>query len=277
MKWFCGSIASPVNCTTEPAMPSIPEEMYSSPPEFAWGGGTYPSNPCPGCNKIPWRSAGSSVPASPCGVFENDHSKDGRSLPQTLPRIEWISGETAVVAHSISANHGGGYSWRLCPASVDLSDPQKAEDCFRQHPLSFADDSHTIHWSGNLTNWPDKPIPAKQTSSGTTPSGSMWRRNPIPSLEFCGVSACKCPPGWEAPCPAFEPPCDSCWGGVVDAQAGAGNSHHEDFEVQDTVRVPHFAWGDYTLQWRWDTESLPGYQQVWTNCADITIKPWVVV
>lgn len=284
MKWFCGVVpghgvaGAPVNCTTLPAPPSIPESMYSSPPGFVWDGGT-PSNPCPGCNNIPWRSAGSSVPASACGVFENDPSQNGVNLPKT-ERTNWTRGHTATVGHSIAANHGGGYSWRLCPASVDLSDPVKAEDCFQQYPLPFADQSHTVQWSGKLTNRAPLRIPATQTSVGTTPSGSTWRRNPIPSLEFCGVGHCNCKPPWNVPkpgvgiaCPAFEPPCDGCWGGVVDAQNGTGNSHHEDFEVLDTVSVPaEWPIGDYTLQWRWDTESLPGARQVWTNCADISIR-----
>merc|ERR1712008_12247 len=133
-------------------------------------------------------------------------------------------------------------------------------------------------WSGNLTVRDSVKISASQTSSGTTPAGSTWRRHPIPSLEFCGVGPCdvsKCPAGWtQSPCPAFKPPCDGCWGGVVDSQGGAGNSHHEDFEVLDDVVIPtDWPAGDYTLQWRWDTESLPGYKQVWTNLLMLLSKP----
>jgi len=51
---------------------------------------------------------------------------------------------------------------------------------------------------------------------------------------------------------------------------GLDNSLHDDFSVLDNVTVPDLE-GDFVLQWRWDTESLGGYQQVWTNCADITI------
>jgi hypothetical protein len=279
MRWFCGVAGtSPVDCATPPGLPSIPESMYSSPPGFVWSGGT-PSEPCPGCMNIPWRSAGSSVPASACGVFELDPRQNGVKLNLTQ-RTVWKSGQIVTLGHSIAANHGGGYSWRLCPASTDLSDPHQAEDCFRRYPLPFADQSHTIQWSGNLTVRDSVKISASQTSSGTTPAGSTWRRHPIPSLEFCAVGPCdvsKCPAGWtQSPCPAFKPPCDGCWGGVVDAQGGAGNSHHEDFEVLDDVVIPtDWPAGDYTLQWRWDTESLPGYKQVWTNCADVTIKaPW---
>jgi len=190
-------------------------------------------------------------------------------MPKT-PRDVWRKGQAVSVGHSIGANHGGGYSWRLCPDSVSLADPTAAENCFRQHPLAFADEVHTVQWR----NGTKLTINATQTSSGMTPAGSQWRRNPIPSLEFCGVGVCnQCGGGPGAVCPAFKPPCPGCWGGVVDSQQGKGNSLHEDFSVLDRVTVPAgLPDGDYVLQWRWDTETLCGQFQVWTNCADITIQ-----
>jgi len=263
MQWFCGKIASPVPCLTPPLPWSVPAEYWSSPPGFIYPD---PFQTTP----IPWRAAGSSVPASPCGIHDPDKA-DGKQKPKTpigaLGTV-WHRGQTVSVGHSIAANHGGGYSWRLCPDSVfETASPTEAEDCFREHPLEFSDDKHLVKWS-NGTN---VTIPALQTNTGTTPAGSWWRRNPIPSLEYCAITACKCPTGWTAPCPAFQPPCPGCWGGVVDQMNGKSNSHHEDFSVLDNVRVPDLPEGSYVLQWRWDTETLPDYQQVWTNCADIQI------
>jgi len=41
----------------------------------------------------------------------------------------WI---VAKVAWGIAANHGGGYQYRLCPASEDPT-----EECFQKTPLEF--------------------------------------------------------------------------------------------------------------------------------------------
>ena len=38
----------------------------------------------------------------------------------------------AEVTWQVRNNHGGGYSYRLCPADVLLS-----EECFQDHPLDF--------------------------------------------------------------------------------------------------------------------------------------------
>ena len=43
------------------------------------------------------------------------------------------------VAWSMVANHGGGYSYRLCPATQ-----APTEACFQAHALRFAGDRQTI-------------------------------------------------------------------------------------------------------------------------------------
>lgn len=243
--------------------------MYSSPP------GWYPDS-----NARPWRAPGTAVPASPCGNNQVNSAQTGLMLPPT-PREIWQAGSIVNVSHSIGANHGGGYSWRLCRDDGNLTKdtpPDVGENCFRQNPLRFADERHIIRWR----NGKEQEIPAMQTDIGTVPAGSQWRRNPIPATEFCDMWGCDCKwtEGWSAKgegwsdvfCPAFEPPCDGCWGAVVDAHNGKANSGHEDFSVLDYVIVPEGQpAGNYVLQWRWDTESLPG-QQVWTNCADIAVE-----
>merc|ERR1712060_797234 len=91
---------------------------------------------------------------------------------------KWTMGSIQQVGWSIWANHGGGYAWRLCPASDNIDDI--TEDCFRRTPLEFSDDYSIVEW----INKTQVQIPAKTTSEGTTPKGSQWRRNPIPSQEF---------------------------------------------------------------------------------------------
>jgi len=267
MQWFCATGDSVPPCATppEPASTQLPEKMYSSPPNWKPGSDDVK-------DRRPWRAPGTTVPASPCGHQQINPAVDGLSLPPT-PRDRWQAGATVSVSHSIGANHGGGYSWRLCRDDGNLTTatpPDVAENCFRQNPLRFADEVHVVRWR----NGTEVTIPATQTDIGTVPAGSQWRRNPIPATEFCGMWRCDCKwiEGWEEGfCPAFQPPCEGCWGGVVDAQGGKANSGNEGFSVLDKLIVPEGQpAGNYVLQWRWDTESLPA-QQVWTNCADITV------
>jgi hypothetical protein len=88
---------------------------------------------------------------------------------------------------SIYANHGGGYSYRLCKVSAGK---QPTEACFQQTPLDFASDYTTVKYTLDASK-KDVVINATTTSVGTYPKGSMWRKNPIPMCncdigEGCG-------------------------------------------------------------------------------------------
>ena len=104
--------------------------------------------PCEPDSVQPWRAPGTAVVFSPCGGFcvnegvgspggcelgrEPDNwwtVKDGRDLPHT-PREQWTIGGTAKVAFTALYNHGGGYSYRLCPAGE-----AQTEACFQRAPL----------------------------------------------------------------------------------------------------------------------------------------------
>merc|ERR1719230_2352157 len=76
---------------------------------------------------------------------------------------------------TLHANHGGGYSYRLCPRSSELT-----EECFQRHHLQFVGDKSWLQWAGkdesNRT-----AINATRVSEGTNPPGSQWTKNPIPA------------------------------------------------------------------------------------------------
>lgn len=55
--------------------------------------------------------------------------------------------------------------YRLCPKGSALT-----EDCFRSHPLAFADKTTTIRYHDQSR--PDFDIPAMDVSQGTVPVGS---------------------------------------------------------------------------------------------------------
>merc|ERR1711957_200291 len=83
----------------------------------------------------PWRAPGTAPIRSPCGDYSG---QDGTKLPPT-PRTLWKRGTSVKVAQAITANHGGGYAYRLCPASA-----APTESCFQAHHLAFADNSTEV-------------------------------------------------------------------------------------------------------------------------------------
>ena len=70
---------------------------------------------------------------------------DGRSrvdrlskvLPYSPTGIKWKAGGTGTTKWSIRTNHGGGYSFRLCKRSEELT-----EECMQRTPLQFATSVH---------------------------------------------------------------------------------------------------------------------------------------
>ena len=176
----------------------------------------------------PWRAPGTAAITSPCG--RNNGRQDGRALAPRS-RVRWLSGGVAEVAHSITANHGGGYAVRLCPSSL-----MPKEECFQAHTLRFATNCTTVRFVNGSTIH----IPATRTSKGTHPTGSEWTKNPIPA------SAGYFPSPFE----------------------GAVGSKWEFSLVDQVVVPPELPPGEYTLSWRWDCELT---SQVWTNCGDISI------
>lgn len=218
--------------------------------------------------KNPWRAPGTTEVLSPCGTGCDDGKgdphdpivspdcvdpatwQDGRDLPKTK-RVVWQQGGIAEVAWAPSINHGGGFAYRLCPASQDRPD----EACFQQleHHLEFVDDFHTIHWTDSGE---EETISAKRTKIGTFPAGSHWSMNPIPTTQG--------PAAFPDPCSLH--PCGGYPGPFKDEMS---------FSIKDRVKVPaDLTPGDYTLSWRYDCEVT---EQVWTNCADITIASGFVV
>ena len=60
-------------------------------------------------------------------------------------------------------NHGGGYSYRVCPAGEKLT-----EECFQKHPLDFVHEQQAIVDRNNKIY----PINGTFISEGTEPAGS---------------------------------------------------------------------------------------------------------
>lgn len=161
------------------------------------------------------------------------------------------------------ANHGGGYQYRLCPA-----DKQLDEDCFKQMPLQYVNNTQVLWWR-------DGPKKDEQVSIDATRltarDGTVWTKNPIPAMN--------CPTGGAPPKFTGQP--TDCSGSqfsppIADPLYWGFSSYNLTSLVQDKyipyikdyVRVPDVE-GHYVLSWRWDCEQTP---QVWNSCSDIYIS-----
>jgi hypothetical protein len=285
--WFSNWTFTPGEATLDPS-------LYTVPPGFngdttwdrihcflfyadydaciAW----YPTN----IYKNPWKAPGTAPIFSPCGVFggnpdgcggepENGECPGGGSSkgPDALDfnftgvqTTEWKAGSTAEVGWGMLANHGGGYSYRLCPRSEELT-----EECFQKNPLHFASENSWVQYGWDSEN--TTIFQANRTTEGTFPVGSEWTKNPIP---VCNETAM----GWIDPdCPngyAFPPPGPGLHG-TGEHKPRPGEEWGPDFlwNIMDEVAVPEdLEPREYVLSFRWDCEATP---QVWNSCANIRI------
>ena len=160
----------------------------------------------------PWRSPGTAGRGNsafqPCGVNSGSDAAFGDPpaagqpifangtdlppLPASSPKAIWKVGSVVEAEWSIYANHGGGYSYRLCKKVEGLP---MTEECYQQGHLDFATDTTEIRYTDSSV----KPflINATTTSEGTYPLNSQWRKNPIPMCN-CDVGyACSAQPSKE--------------------------------------------------------------------------------
>jgi len=260
----------------------------------------------------PWRAPGNSPVYDPCGMaggspihrfnageynttkFAKQGDLGSKVLKPRPSGTVWKRGSVARVRFQMSANHGGGYQYRYCPAAEPLT-----EACFQAHPLAFADEKHTIRYA-NASR--DVEIPATVVKTG---GGKGWMMWPFPNFaggqcdyvvkpgKHCDAGC----PGCGAPTYGADKACPcSCDGGCNASSVNpewykglpAGNAdpklfpdplpggtgdypdqHQEEFAIEDTLQVPaDMPTGAYVLGWRWDAEMT---SQIWQSCSDITI------
>jgi len=251
----------------------------------------------------PWRSPGTAVVyGSGCGVagggpdrYANggnappgiDQNTDGyHGLSKQKPTTYQIGSEMEV-AWAISANHGGGYHYRLCKVSDGIS-----EECFQKTPLKFSGtNSYILHSDGSVVN----AFPRRLVTEGTFPAGSEWAMDPVPGCKICEDAQSHCGDPMD-PVPQDQQGGKSSdpWNSQVECYGlccGAGSSKAHgaceagtefyeplsgksgfgkdvpEWSIADKVIIPaDLEEGEYVLGWRWDCEEST---QVWQNCADI--------
>ena len=256
----------------------------------------------------PWRAPGAAPVANACGLaggtpwgsdapeegkYVNTsfahHGMAGTDLPPLPTGVMWKIGGSANVSWQVRNNHGGGYSYRLCPVDEPLT-----EACFQRFPLAF---DRTRQALVVADGEPPVPIRGVFVDKGTQPPGSTWARIPLPVSTLgprcscspdihykprdykCGclvgeekvgcVSAGNCSRGECMPCPGTKgSDCSRCGNGL-------GPSFEPPFEfsgqpaVFDVVKVPTgLKPGRYVLGFRYDCEATA---QVWSSCSDVTL------
>jgi len=216
-------------------------------------------------------SAGGRLPGQGAGGFgasfvNTTHAKIGDLGSQVLGSrdtgVEWATGAEYEVAWTLQANHGGGYSYRLCPASLALD-----EDCFNMWPLKMVGQSQ-LRWGG--AGGRTLPFDAWDVTEGTK-AGVMWRKNPVPrawktKAGEWGKGSNHLQTGM-----GFQPVCeDDGMDQKGTGQSCTGEWGPYNMEIVDTVAIPKdLPAGKWVLNWRLDCEES---NQIWQSCGDVTIK-----
>lgn len=246
----------------------------------------------------PWRAPGTAPVFDSCGMAGGNYyevfnagaykttkfAKQGDLGTKVLkPRptgTVWPRGSVQKTRWELTAAHGGGYQYRLCPANETLN-----EACFSKNPIAFAKNedggySHTVITSST----PYQVINATMVEEG---GGVGWMMHP---MGYDSTAPCDWNPGaFGEHCTWHCPRCGAPWWAADGACPDSKCSHHPELPnisshygdnypheaprgntIEDSVMVPQdVAPGDYVLQWRWDCEAT---SQIWTSCSDITIS-----
>merc|ERR1712070_651043 len=221
-------------------------------------------------------TAGGRFPGQGAGGFgasyeDTAHAKIGwlgsKKLKPRPTGVKWAAGSEYEVSWTLQANHGGGYSYRLCPASSSLD-----EDCFNKQPLTMVGKS-ALRWGGVGAR--TLSFDAVTITEGTK-AGVMWRKNPVPRAwkdkdGKWGHGSNHMQTGM-----GFQPLCeDQGMDRAGTTQSCTGMWGPYNVEIIDKVLIPDgLPAGEWVLNFRMDQEES---NQIWQSCSDITITNDVVV
>lgn len=181
--------------------------------------------------------------------LRTNHVSQLASLVQRPPSARPAAGLMLDYAYRdgcLTPLQGGGYQYRLCPFSYNLT-----EECFQQTPVAFANNSRLMLGDGNIITL--KSTFVDPHTDATLPIGEAgaWQMNPLP-----GYVKYVAPNGWtydKARPRWFDPPCDD-QNSLHPTSLSQGNCSGEwltNITTYDYLRVPgHLAPGEYVLGFR---------------------------
>merc|ERR1712008_584191 len=168
-----GTIDPKFRTVNRNATPGSPEDIYKHNPWRAPGQAPV-ADACGLAGGTPWKAE-----VGEAGVYTTTkyahHGMNGtllKPLDNGMAPTMWKIGGEGEVTWQLENNHGGGYSYRLCPADEPLT-----EECFQKHQLDFVQDQQSVV----LKNGTVVPIKGTFVTEGTYPPGSMWSLLPVPS------------------------------------------------------------------------------------------------
>jgi hypothetical protein len=236
----------------------------------------------------PWRAPGKGPIADPCGMAggtptecfnagaynATKNAKQGDLGTKVLkPRPSgtvWKVGAVERTRIEVTAAHGGGYIYQICPAeTVNKGSAAAIEKCFASTPLKFAPAAH-----GGFTHLVIHADPSKDYEINATivaeGGGAGWAIHPWPygsgapcdwnpSIhgEHChwGCPRCKAP-WWAADGACPDNNCEHSTELPTNINYGiAFKGLTDSSTVEDRVIVPNVEKGEYVLRWRWDCEA----------------------
>merc|ERR1711972_290800 len=76
----------------------------------------------------------------------------GTEISRLLKQTTWVAGSTVEVAWGLTANHGGGYQYRLCRVSSASGNitAEATEECFQKLPMEFVGEEQWIQYGDGL-------------------------------------------------------------------------------------------------------------------------------
>ena len=215
-------------------------EPTNNDPKHRTSGRNVPAGSAKDATKyMPWRAPGNAPVSDPCGLaggtwfaqtlggdfnttkFAKLGDKGSAVLPYRPTGTVWKRGSAVKPTWYVRANHGGGYSYRLCKYKPGVN---VTEACFQQTPLDFLPSSRLVWMNGTSLDF--KPT---LLTEGTTPKNSMWAMNPLPAAAG----------DYPAPCPGKTPVRGPAayqeWGSNPNECSG---NWPTTVYIEDTIKIP---------------------------------------
>jgi len=183
----------------------------------------------------------------------------------------WAAGSRVDVGWNAYANHAGGYVYTLCKKST-FDACRDAHlgcvwGCFEATTLEWAAGSQRVQLKDDRCAYVRMDALEKEGKGG-----HAWRYTPLPDhLQVSNGGEGRCT--WDSvkgfSGEAVKKKFTESFGSKDVCDSGRDAHNPKEWHVTDKVKVPtNIPEGEYLLGWRWDAYMA---DQMWTNCADVTI------